>query len=254
MERAIEQYGGETAAVILEPVNWNWGAIRPELKYLRRMRELTKQAGIVLFFDEIQTAFKTRFLTAQAEYGVTPDVTTIGKSLGGGLPVSAFSGEAQIMDVFQPVGSVQHSGTFNAHPVPILAAAAFVRETEKPYFYDRLEELEDHFDRGLKKIIASHQLNMIAPVSGGRFTIIFGRTTLPSRYEDCLCNDNTVMLRLIKGCYDRGVYLHDYGGGPVHHGFSVQHTIKDLDEALSVIEDTLVEMKSEGIFPAVFNA
>ena len=92
---------------MLEPVNWNWGAIRPDPAYLRRMRDLTAEAGIVLFFDEIQSAFKTRHLTAQAEYGVTPDVTTIGKSLGGGLPVSAFSGSAPIMDLFQPVGPVQ---------------------------------------------------------------------------------------------------------------------------------------------------
>ena len=251
LEQAVERHGKETAALMLEPVNWNWGAIRPEPAYLQRMRELTAEAGIVLFFDEIQSAFKTRHLTAQAEYGVTPDVTTIGKSLGGGLPVSAFSGDARIMDLFQPVGPVQHSGTFNAHPVPILAALAFVRETGKPYFYDTLEALEGHFDRGLKRIIADLGLNMIAPVSGGRFTVIFGRTTPPSRYEDCLCHDKRVMLRFIKGCYDRGVYLHDYGGGPIHHGFSVQHTVADLDEALNVMEDTLAEMKRGGAVPTV---
>ena len=155
------------------------------------------------------------------------------------------------MDLFQPVGPVQHSGTFNAHPVPILAALAFVKETGKPYFYDTLEALEDHFDRGLKRIIADHGLNMIAPVSGGRFTVIFGRTTPPSRYEDCLCHDNRVMLRFIKGCYDRGVYLHDYGGGPIHHGFSVQHTTEDLDEALNVMEDVLAEMKRGAAVPTV---
>ncbi|MCY4378041.1 MAG: aminotransferase class III-fold pyridoxal phosphate-dependent enzyme [Spirochaetaceae bacterium] len=251
LEQAVERHGEETAALMLEPVNWNWGAIRPEPAYLRRMRELTAEAGIVLFFDEIQSAFKTRHLTAQAEYGVIPDVTTIGKSLGGGLPVSAFSGIAGIMDLFQPVGRVQHSGTFNAHPVPILASLAFVRETGKPYFYETLEALEDRFDRGLKRIIAGHGLNMIAPVSGGRFAVIFGRTTPPSRYEDCLCHDNRVMLRFIKGCYDRGVYLHDYGGGPLHHGFSVQHTMEDLDEALNVMEDALVEMKRDGAVPTV---
>ncbi len=250
LERAVERHGRETAAVMLEPVNWNWGAIRAEPAYLQRMRELTAEAGIVLFFDEIQSAFKTRRLTAQAEYGVTPDVTTLGKSLGGGLPVSAFSGSAQIMDLFQPVGPVQHSGTFNAHPVPILAALAFVRETEKPYFYDTLEALEDHFDRGLKRIIADHRLNMIAPVAGARFSIIFGRTTPPARYEDCLCHDNRVMLRFVRECYERGVYLHDYGGGPFHHGFSVQHTTGDLDEALNAMEDALKGMKRDGAVAA----
>lgn len=246
LERAIEHYGDQTAAVMLEPINWNWGAIRAQPEYLRRMRELTAESGIVLFFDEIQSAFKTRHLTAQAEYGITPDVTTIGKSLGGGLPVSAFSGSAEIMDLFQPVGPVQHSGTFNGHPVPILCSLAFVQETRKPYFYDTLEALEAYFDHGLKRIIADYRLNMFAPVAGGRFAIIFGRTTPASRYEDCFCHDNSVMLRFIKGCYDRGVYLHDYGGGPLHHGFSIQHTTEDLDEALNVMEDTLARMKRDG--------
>ena len=122
LERAINRYGDETAAVIMEPINWNWGAIRPEPSFLQRLRELTTEAGIVLFFDEIQSAFKTRHLTAQKEFKIIPDVTTIGKSLGGGLPVSAFSGNAKVMDLFQPIGPVQHSGTFNAHPVAILAS------------------------------------------------------------------------------------------------------------------------------------
>ena len=251
LERAINRYGDETAAVIMEPINWNWGAIRPEPSFLQRLRELTTEAGIVLFFDEIQSAFKTRHLTAQKEFKIIPDVTTIGKSLGGGLPVSAFSGNAKVMDLFQPIGPVQHSGTFNAHPVAILASLSFVRETQKPYFYDTLEMLEEHFNTGMKRIIADNRLNMFVPVSGSRFSLIFGRTSSALRYEDCFCHDNQVMLRLIKGCYDRGVYLHDYGGGPLHHGFSIQHTVEDLDCALNVIEDTLKEMKRDGVVAIV---
>jgi len=245
LQAAIDEHGDDTALVILEPINWNWGAIRSDREYLRLARQWTEEAGIVLFFDEIQSVFKTRQLTAQAEYGITPDVTTIGKSLGGGLPLSGFGGKAEIMDLYKPVGDVQHSGTFNAHLVPILAGLAFVKETRKQYFYDTLEELSEHFERGINRIIQSHQLNMIVPVHGPRFTILFGRTTAAERYEDCFCHDPQVMLRFIKGCYDRGVYFHDYGGGPIHHGFSIQHTKEDLDEVLNVMEDTLTEMKSD---------
>jgi len=247
LRTAIDRHGDDVAMVILEPVNWNWGAIRCDEEYLRLMRQWTKAAGIVLFFDEIQSVFKTRQLTAQAEYGITPDVTTIGKSLGGGLPLSGFGGKAEIMDLYKPVGNVQHSGTFNAHLVPILAGLAFVKETKKPYFYETLEELSAHFQRGIDRIIESHHLNMIVPVLGPRFSIIFGRRTPAVRYEDCFCHDPQVMLRFIKGCFDRGVYFHDYGGGPIHHGFSIQHTKDDLDEVLNVIEDTLKEMKREGV-------
>lgn len=247
LRAAIDRHGRETALVILEPVNWNWGGIRCDAEYLNVMRDWTEEAGIVLFFDEIQSSFKTRYLTAQAEYGVTPDVTTIGKSLGGGLPLSAFCGRAEIMDLYQPLGAVQHSGTFNAHLVPILAGLAFVRETRKPYFYRTLEKLTEHFQSGIKRIIAAHDLPMIVPVSGTRFTVIFGRKTPATRYEDCFCHEPQVMLRFIKGCFDRGVYLHDYGGGPFHHGFSIQHTQEDLDEVLEVMEATLKEMKQEGM-------
>lgn len=247
LRTAIDRHGDETALVILEPINWNWGAIPADREYLQLMRQWTEEAGIVLFFDEIQSAFKTRHLTAQAEFGITPDVTTVGKSLGGGLPLSGFCGKAEIMDLYKPLGNVQHSGTFNAHLVPILAGLAFVKETSKPYFYDTLEQLSRHFEQGINQIIELHDLNMIVPVHGPRFTILFGRTTPAVRYEDCFCHDPQVMLRLIKGCFDRGVYFHDYGGGPIHHGFSIQHTKADLDEVLNVMEKTLKQMKREGL-------
>ena len=113
-------------------------------------------------------------MTAQEEFKITPDVTTIDKSLGGGLPVSAFSGNAKVMDLLQPIGPVQHSGTFNVHPVRILAALAFVCDTQKPYFYDTLELLEERFDNGMKRIIADNRLDMFVPVTGSRFSVIFG--------------------------------------------------------------------------------
>ena len=103
----------------------------------------------------------------------------------------------------------------------------------------------------MKRIIADNRLDMFVPVAGSRFSVIFGRTLPALRYEDCFCHDNQIMLRFIKGCYDRGVYLHDYGGGPMHHGFSVQHTVKDLDRALNVMEDTLKEMKRDGVVTTV---
>jgi glutamate-1-semialdehyde 2,1-aminomutase len=245
LTQAIEQHGKEIALFILEPVNCNWGGIKCDPEYVRLAREITKDAGIVLFFDEIQSVFKTRKLSAQAEYGVTPDVCTIGKSIGGGMPLSGFCGKAEIMDLYKPVGKVQHSGTFNACLVPVLAGLAFVREARKPQFYDTLESLSAHFFRGLDAIIASRRVNMIAPQFGARFNIVMGRKTPALRYEDCFCHEPRTMLRFIKGCFDRGVYFHDYGGGPSHHGFSIQHTKQDLDNVLEAIDDTIKDMQRE---------
>lgn len=243
LEQAIERHGDETACVILEPVNYNCGCIKPEPGFLERLRVLTKEAGIILFFDEIQSSFKKSPGGAQDDFGVVPDVCTVGKALGGGLPLSAFCGRADVMDVFKPVGQVQHSGTFNAHIVPTLCGLAFLETMAKPDFYEHLRRIERRFHDGLDRIIADNDLNMIVPHHGARFNVVLGRRTPALRYEDTFCHDARLMLRIIRECHARGIYFHDYGGAPVHHGYSVQHTDRDVDAVLNVLEDVLADMK-----------
>jgi glutamate-1-semialdehyde 2,1-aminomutase len=242
---AISRHGEEIAMAILEPVNFNCGCIKPQPGYLELLRQLTRDAGIVLFFDEIQSAFKKSPGGAQEDFGVTPDVCTIGKALGGGLPLSAFCGRADIMDLFQPVGPVQHSGTFNAHLVPILAGLAFFEEMGRPTFYTHLRRLEERLHKGLDSIIATHGLNMNVPRHGARFSIVLGRRTPPQRYEDTFCHDKSLMLKLIRACWERGVYFHDYGGSCVHHGYSIQHTERDIDTVLNVLDEVLPALKGQ---------
>ena len=243
LTRAIADHGHEAAMVIMEPINYNSGGIMPQPGYLEAVRKLTRDAGIVLFFDEIQSAFKKSPGGAQGDFGVTPDVCTIGKAIGGGLPLSAFCGRAEIMDLFQPVGPVQHSGTFNAHLIPVLAGLAFLEEATKPRFYSHLRKLEGAFHSGVDQIIKTGDLGMIVPHHGARFNILLGRKTPALRYEDTFCHDKGLMLKIIKGCYDRGVYFHDYGGGPAHHGFSVQHTVQDIARVLDVLAEVLGKLK-----------
>jgi len=245
LARAIAEHGREAAMVILEPINYNSGGIQPRPGYLEAVRRLTRDAGIVLCFDEIQSAFKKSKGGAQQDLGVTPDVCTIGKAIGGGLPLSAFCGRADIMDLFQPAGPVQHSGTFNAHLIPVLAGLAFLEEAAKPDFYPRLQQLENQFHAGVDQIIARHDLGMIVPRHGARFNILLGRRTPAERYEDTFCHDRAVMLKIIKACYDRGVYFQDYGGGPAHHGYSIQHTPEDIGRVLDVLDEVLGQLKGE---------
>ena len=244
LTRAIADHGHEAAMVIMEPINYNSGGIMPQPGYLEAVRKLTRDAGIVLFFDEIQSAFKKSPGGAQGDFGVTPDVCTIGKAIGGGLPLSAFCGRAEIMDLFQPVGPVQHSGTFNAHLIPVLAGLAFLEEAAQPKFYSHLRKLEGAFHSGVDQIIQTGDLGMIVPHHGARFNILLGRRTPAVRYEDTFCHDKGLMLKIIKGCYDRGVYFHDYGGGPAHHGFSVQHTVQDIARVLDVLAEVLGKLKA----------
>jgi len=239
LKEAISQHAEETAMVILEPVNYNCACIKPQPGYLESLRKLTKEAGIVLFFDEIQSAFKKSTGGAQKDFGVVPDVCTIGKSLGGGLPLSAFCGKAEIMEMYKPSGPVEHSGTFNAHLIPVLAGLQFINECQKPEFYLQLQKLESRFHDGMNKIIEDYDLNMIVPNHGARFDILLGRKIPALRYEDTFCHDKQLMIKIFGECWKRGVYFHDYGGAPVHHGYSVQHNTEDIDQVLNVMEDVV---------------
>ncbi len=241
LRETIDHHHKDAAMLILEPVNYNCGCILPDPDYLETARKLTREAGILLFFDEVQSSFKKSKGGAQEDYGVVPDVCTIGKSLGGGLPLSAFCGRAEVMDLYQPTGPVQHSGTFNGHLIPVLSGLAFLSEIGKQSFYAHLQNLEARFHQGMDRIIESLGLNMIVPHHGARFDFLLGRTTPARRYEDTFCHNNETMLAILRGCWKRGVYFHDYGGAPVHHGYSIQHTPDDIDTVLNVLEDTLKE-------------
>ena len=245
LKQAISEHGEETALVILEPVNYNCACIKPQPGYLELLRELTKQAGIILFFDEIQSAFKKSQGGAQKDFGVVPDVCTIGKSLGGGLPLSAFCGKAEIMELYKPNGPVEHSGTFNAHLIPVLAGLAFINESSKPEFYAHLQKLESRFHVGMDRIIKDNDLNIIVPHHGARFDILLGRNTPALRYEDTFCHSEKLMLKIVKSFWKQGIYFHDYGGSPVHHGYSVQHTTRDIDRVLNIMEDVMKTLRPQ---------
>lgn len=245
LEETIEKHRNETALLILEPVNFNCAGIKADSDYLQLVRKLTSENNIVLFFDEIQSAFKNSFQAAQNELGVIPDVTTIGKSIGGGLPLSAFCGKKEIMDCYSPVGNVHHSGTFNAHLIPVLAGLAFMREASKSDFYLKLHELEKRFHEGMDLIIKENDLNMIVPNFGARFNIVLGRKSPARNYEETFCHNNKVFLSILKDCFGKGVYFHDYGGGPSHHGYSVQHTKSDIDYVLEVLKQSLLHHRTK---------
>ena len=204
---------------------------RADDDYLQLACKLTAENNIVLFFDEIQSAYKKSFQAAQTELGVIPDVTTIGKSIGGGFPLSAFCGKREIMDCFSPLGNVQHSGTFNAHLVPVLAGLAFMKEASKTYFYPQFQEIGGQLYGGIGKIISGNDLNMVSQYFGARFNLLLGRNTPSKKYEETFCHDNQVFLKILKECFEQGIYFHDYGGGPANHGFSIQHTREDISRA-----------------------
>jgi glutamate-1-semialdehyde 2,1-aminomutase len=237
VEETLAQRAAEVAAVILEPVDFNSGGIPPQSGYLQGLRELTRRHKVLLFFDEIQSSFKKSPGGAQQDFGVVPDLCTIGKALGGGLPLSAICGSAELMDRFKPVGEVQHSGTFNAPLPSILGGLAFVTEITRPGFYPELLGRADRFYGEVDRMIQRLGIPVQVPRHGARFGLMLGLDRPPVDYRDALRHCPELMLEFVRLAARGGVYFHDYGGGPCHHGFSAAHTEEDLAAVLEVMED-----------------
>jgi glutamate-1-semialdehyde 2,1-aminomutase len=232
LERTLRAEGDEIAAVIMEPVNYNSGTILPAPGYLQAARELTREAGALLIFDEILSGFRTGASCAQGYFGVTPDLCTLGKALGGGTPLSAFAGRREVMDAISPRGPAVHSGTFNAHLIPILAANAFLDQVARPDFWTHLEQLENAFYPALREVFQRAGLQVWVQALGARFSLLFGLTEEPTNYRQAARYDREMARRFYGAALDAGVYFH-YAW---HHGFSAMHTRADLNRALEGIE------------------
>jgi glutamate-1-semialdehyde 2,1-aminomutase len=232
LERTLRAQGDEIAAVIMEPVNYNSGTIMPAPGFLHAARELTRDTGVVLIFDEILSGFRTGPSCAQGYLGVTPDLCTLGKALGGGTALSAFAGRREVMDAVSPPGPAVHSGTFNAHLIPILAANAFLDEVAQPAFWAHLERLEQAFYPALREAFQRAGLLVWVQALGARFSLLFGLDEEPTSYRQAARFDRDLARRFYGAAMDEGVYFH-YAW---HHGFSAQHTLADLERALDGIE------------------
>lgn len=237
LEKTIKKYKDEVCCVILEPINYNCCCIVPKKDYMKAMRELTKKYQIPLFYDEIQSAFKTSPGGAQRYFGIKPDIAVLGKSVGGGIPLSVICGRKEIMECFEPVGTTSLSGTFTSHLVAIMAGIAFQKEIRKLDFYEDLYKKEDFFYKRFKEIIAHSDIKARLQYHGPRFSLIMGIDEEVKNYRQSLSHSKEQMLKFVKECINRGLYFHDYGGTPVHHGFSSAHSMEDLEKALNIIED-----------------
>jgi len=232
LERTIRRERDEIAAVIMEPINYNSGTIRPAPGYLEGARALTEKAGIVLIFDEILSGFRTGPSCAQGYLGVTPDMCTLGKALGGGTVLSAFAGRRAVMDAVAPRGGAVHSGTFNAHLIPILAANAFLDEIANPAFWSHLAELDTALYAGLRDVFKRAGLPVWVQGLGARFSLLFGLDEEPRSYRQAARYDRELAKRFFAAALDEGLYFH-FGW---HHGLSAQHTPADVEAALERIE------------------
>jgi glutamate-1-semialdehyde 2,1-aminomutase len=241
-EDAFRRQAHELAAVICEPVYYNAGCIVPDKVFIDTVRRRTREAGVVLVFDEVLSAFRMCPGGAQEYLGVTPDLCTLGKAVGGGFPLSVFGGRKDVMDRLMPVGDCQHSGTYNGHVASVAAALAAVTAYCEPGFYDHIAAVAQRLVDGLNAIFIRHGVRGCAHGLGARFGIYFGIEGLPRNYREALRHQREQMLRFIASAIRHGVYFHDYGGAACHHGFCAAMTSADVDEALRRLDDAVRQM------------
>ena len=236
LETAFARHGHELAAVVCEPIYYNAGCIVPSNEFMTALRRLTREHGVLLIFDEVLSAFRMAPGGAQEYLGVTPDLCTLGKAVGGGFPLSVFGGRRDIMDRLMPQGDCQHSGTYNGHPVAVAAALAAVTAYRQPGFYDHINAVAGRLYDGLNELFARHGVAGRVQGLGARFGIYFGMTGPIRSYRDAVKHHREQMLRFIAAAARHGVYFHDYGGAACHHGFCAAMTLADTEEVLNRLE------------------
>lgn len=242
-ETAVKAHRDELAAVIVEPISYNQGCIPADPAFLKHVRQLCTDLGIVLIFDEVLSGFRMCRGGAQEYYGVTPDLCTLAKALGGGVPIAAVCGTDAVMSVLNPAGRTVMSGTYTGHLTAVMGAIACQTEISKPGFYAHINGLADRLYRGITEALRVTRVPGIAQGIGARFGLYLGVTEAVANYREAIRSNRDMEIRFILGCVKRGLYLHDYSHrAPMHHGFSSQHTTQDIDEALNVIEDALREL------------
>ena len=237
----FEQYGAETAALILEPINYDNGCIIPQPGFLQLCRELCDRYGVLLFFDEVLTAFRMAPGGAQEYLGVIPDLAVIGKAIGAGMPISAIVGRRAVMQHLRPVGESEHSGTYLAHLTAVLAAQAALEIYSSPGFYEHVAKISASFYQEFQSIIDRVGVPLRLQHVGPRFGLYFGITSEVINYRQAAAQNRALFVHFVDGCIRRGVYFHI----SPHHGFSAVHKPEHFSQALEAIEQTLLEIRAD---------
>jgi glutamate-1-semialdehyde 2,1-aminomutase len=235
LEEAFARYGPELACVMIEPIAGNMNFVRASVPFMRRCRELCTQHGALLVFDEVMTGFRVALGGAQSVYtrdipGFQPDITVMGKVIGGGMPLAAFGGSRKIMEQMAPLGPVYQAGTLSGNPVATACGLATLREISQPGFFDELSRKTRLLINGLKEAAAAEGVAFSADSEGGMFGF-FLLDALPQNYPQVMKTEGARFNQLFHGLLERGVYIAPalYEAGFV----SAAHTEADIAETVS---------------------
>jgi glutamate-1-semialdehyde 2,1-aminomutase len=236
LEETFRLQRNELAAVIVEPVAGNMGCVAPAPGFLEKLRALTEEQGTVLIFDEVMTGFRVRYGGAQELFGVTPDMTTLGKIIGGGLPVGAYGGKAELMDLVAPAGAVYQAGTLSGNPLAMAAGAKTLEVLSRPGVYERLESISTRLERGLKAEAARAGVPLTLNRVGSMFTAFFSEGPVVD-YASAKKSDTMAFGRFFHFLLDQGVY---FPPAQFEAAFvSTAHSEADVDATIAVAGQAL---------------
>ena len=228
---AFKAHPGEIAGIIVEPVAGNMNLVAPAEGFLQGLRELCDRHGAVLIFDEVMTGFRFHLQGAQGLYGVVPDLTTLGKVIGGGMPVGAFGGKRAIMEKIAPLGPVYQAGTLSGNPVAVAAGLATLSAIQSPGFYDRLAQRTQQLTTGLAHAAQRAGVQFSAQSVGGMFGLYFANR-VPTSFAEVMACDKEAFNRFFHRMLDAGVYL---APSAYEAGFvSAAHSAADIDRTIAL--------------------
>ncbi len=234
VRETLQKVGAQVACIIVEPVAGNMNCVPPAPGFLQGLRELCDEHGVVLIFDEVMTGFRVALGGAQALYGVTPDLTTFGKIIGGGMPVGCFGGKRAIMEVIAPLGPVYQAGTLSGNPLAMAAGLTTLRLIQREGFHEQLSDYTSRMLAGLQERADAASIPFVTTQAGGMFGLYFSGADDIVTFEDVMASDAERFKRFFHLMLDSGVYL---APSAFEAGFtSIAHGEAELELTLDAAE------------------
>ncbi len=240
LEQLFSELGEQIACVILEPVAGNMNLVNPSPAFLNALRTLCTQSGTLLIFDEVMTGFRVALGGAQQLFGIKPDLTTLGKVIGGGLPVGAFGGRADVMAYLAPLGPVYQAGTLSGNPVAVAAGLATLQQLQRPGFHDELAAKTRQLTDGLAQAARDAGVTFSAQSVGGMFGLYFSEQC-PNSFAEVMQCDKAAFNRFFHGMLEHGVYL---APSAFEAGFvSIAHSEADINQTIEAARQVFASLR-----------
>jgi glutamate-1-semialdehyde 2,1-aminomutase len=239
--KALQHWGEQIAGVLIEPIVGNFGIVPPLPHFLAKVNELAHQAGALVIYDEVITAFRFHWGGVQTLFDVTPDLTALGKIIGGGLPIGVYGGRQQIMEQVSPVGPMYQAGTMAGNPLSISAGIACIEALSKPGTYERLDQMGQTLTASMVTLAQKYGITLTIQRVGGAFTVYFTDKTI-LHYEDAQSSDGERFAQFFHLMLEQGVYL-----APSKYEawfLTIAHTEEDIQHTIQAVERAFQQMSS----------